>query len=270
MQRNVMSLALFAVFSTPVFAGDVGPIHAISANAGVVTDYVLRGISQTQHKPALQGGVDYAHASGLYAGLWGSTVEWVDRTDYVYQHGNKVELDLYGGYKGVAGDFSYDLGLVRYYYPGDFNSPSQNQIQNPVTANTTEAYLSVGWKIITLKYSRAISKNFVGWGGSTSDTRSRGSDYIDLTATYPLDETLNLVAHVGHQNVENNSYANYTDWKLGVTKDLGFGVVGLAYTDTDARFREGLVNNADYDSAYNWSGKNVAKGVLALSFLKTF
>ena len=52
----------------------------------------------------------------------------------------------------------------------------------------------------------------------------------------------------------------YTDWKIGVTKDVGFGVVTAAYSDTDAD-----------DAAYgNWDGENVAKGVLALSFSKSF
>lgn len=269
MEKKLVALALVSAFAAPAF-GDETPTHSFSANVGVVSDYILRGISQSQHKPALQGGVDYAHASGLYAGAWGSTVEWIDRKDYVYQKDNHVELDLYGGYKGAVGDFTYDVGLVRYYYPGDFNQAPANKIQNPVTANTTEAYIAGGWKFVTLKYNRAISKNFIGWGDTTSETRSRGSDYIDLTVTYPISETVNILGHVGHQNVKNNSYANYTDWKLGVTKDYGFAIVGLAYTDTNARYKSGLVNNADYESAYNWSGKDVSKGVVTLSLLKNF
>lgn len=269
MQAKAITLVLCAAFAAPSFAEDV-PTHNFSANIGVVSDYILRGISQSQHKPALQSGVDYAHSSGFYTGLWGSTVEWVDRSDYVYQKDNQVELDIYGGYKGSVGDFSFDAGLVRYFYPGEFNQPSSAQAQNPVTANTTEAYLSLGWKFINLKYNRAITKNFVGWGGTDSEARSKGSDYIDLTTTYPLTDKINLIAHIGHQNVRNNSYANYTDWKLGVNMDTGYGIVGLAYTDTSARYKSGLVNNADYDSAYNWSGKNVGKGMLAASYLKTF
>lgn len=274
MKKELIALALVSAFAAPAFSEDQAiqdqPIHSFSANVGVVSDYILRGISQSQHKPALQGGVDYAHVSGLYAGIWGSTVEWVDRKDYVYQDGNQVELDFYGGYKGSIGDFAYDVGLVRYYYPGDFNNAPAGKTQNPVTANTTEAYIAGTWKFVTLKYNRAVSKNFVGWGGTTIDTRSRGSDYIDLTVTYPISETVNLLAHVGHQNVKNNSYANYTDWKLGATKDFGFAIVGLAYTDTNARYKSGLVNNADYESAYNWSGKDVSKGVVTVSLLKNF
>ncbi len=269
MQQKAILIAILAALSAPAFADDA-PASSFSANVGVVSDYIMRGISQSQHNPALQGGIDYAHSSGVYVGTWASTVNWVNRSDYVYQKDNKVELDLYAGYRSTLGDFSYDLGVVRYYYPGDFNKAPAGKTQNTVTANTTEAYVSVGWNILTLKYNRAISPNFVGWGDTTPATRSRGSDYIDLTATYPLNETINLIGHIGHQNVKNNSYANYNDWKIGITKDTGYGVVGLAYTDTNARYKDGLVNNADYDSAYNWTGKNVAEGVFTLSYLKTF
>jgi uncharacterized protein (TIGR02001 family) len=265
MQKTILALALAAGFAAPALAEDApaGP-HTFTANAGVVSDYVFRGISQSQHQPAVQGGFDYSHSSGLYAGVWGSTIEWVNRKTWVYQKDNHVELDLYGGYKGAVGDFTYDVGAIRYFYPGSFNTAAG------VTANTTEAYVAGGWKWVSLKYSRAISQSFIGWGNTTSGTKSRGSDYLDLTVTYPVDETLNLIAHVGHQNVKNNSYANYTDWKLGVTKDLGFGIVGLSYTDTNARYKSGMVDVADYASAYNWSGKDVSKGVIAASFVKNF
>jgi uncharacterized protein (TIGR02001 family) len=269
MKKKLLALSLLHVFAIPASADETLP-HSITANVGLVSDYILRGISQSQHKPALQGGVDYAHASGLYLGLWGSTVEWVDRSDYVYQEGNHVELDLYGGFRGALGDFSYDLGLVRYYYPGHFDRAPAGKMQNPVTANTTEAYVAGTWKFATLKYNRAISRSFVGWGGASADTRSKGSDYLDLSVSYPVTETVNLLAHVGHQRVRNNSYANYTDWKLGVTKDFGFAILGLAYTDTNARYKAGRANYADYESAYNWSGQNVGKPVLTVSLLKNF
>lgn len=275
MKKSLIALALVSVFAAPAFAEEAAPASPLSFNVGVVTDYVFRGISQSQHKPALQAGIDYAHSSGLYVGAWGSTIKWVDRKDYTFKKDNDLELDLYGGYKGAVGDFTYDVGLIRYYYPGKFKVDGTKPL-NAVGPDTTEAYVAVGWKFVTLKYSEAISKNFIGWGGTggqngaVATDRSKGSNYTDLTITYPIDETLNVIAHVGHQNVTKNSYANYTDYKLGVTKDFGFGVAGLAYTDTNARYKAGLVNNADYDSAYNWSGKNVGKGVIAASFTKAF
>lgn len=257
MQKTILALALAAGFAAPALAEDApaGP-HTFTANAGVVTDYVFRGISQSQHQPAFQGGFDYSHSSGFYAGTWASTIEWVDRKDFQVQKDNHFEVDLYGGYKNTVGDFGYDLGAIRYYYPGSFNSAAG------VTANTTEVYVAGSWKIVSLKYNHVVSQNIFNWGGTDAATKTRGSGYYDLTVTYPIDETLNVIGHVGRQNIHNLSAASYTDYKLGVTKDFGFGVVGLSYTDTNAKGGVG--------QAYRWAGKDVSNGVVALSFTKTF
>lgn len=259
MKKSLIALALVGAFAAPAFAEDAAPsAHTFTANVGVVTDYVFRGISQSQHQPAIQAGADYAHSSGVYVGIWGSSIEWVNRKTFVYQKDNNVELDLYAGYRNAVGDFTYDVGAIRYFYPGDFTTATGAA----VTANTTEAYIAGGWKFISLKYSHALT-SFIGWG-NTDTAKSKGSNYIDLTVTYPVNETINVIAHVGRQNVKNNSYASYNDFKLGVTKDFGlFGVLGLAYTDTSA-------NATVLDGDYNWSGKNVGKGVLAASLSKTF
>ena len=90
-------------------AGD-GPF---TANVGLVSDYAYRGWSQTDERPALQGGFDYAHDSGLYAGVWGSNVSWL--SDANTDVSNSLELDLYGGYKGTVGAIGYDVGLLQYY-----------------------------------------------------------------------------------------------------------------------------------------------------------
>ncbi|UCV15180.1 TorF family putative porin [Quatrionicoccus australiensis] len=260
MKKSLIALALVGAFAAPAFAEEAAAPaeHTFTANIGAVTNYVFRGITQSQHQPAIQGGVDYAHSSGIYVGTWASSIEWVNRRDFVYQKDNNIELDLYAGYKGAIGDFSYDVGAIRYFYPGDFTTSTGAL----VTANTTEAYISGSWKYFTLKYNRALT-SFIGWGGTSSENKSKGSDYIDLTMTYPIDETLNVIAHIGHQNVKNNSFASYNDIKLGVTKDFGFAVVGLAYTATDADHK---LLNGDY----NFSGKNAGKQVLAASITKTF
>lgn len=272
MKKSLITLSLISAFSAPVFAQSANPAldqvapaspHSLTANVGVVSDYVFRGISQTQHQAALQGGVDYAHSSGLYVGVWGSSLEWADRKDLQVQKGNHVELDLYGGYKNTIGDFGYDIGAIRYFYPGDFQSSAG------VTANTTEAYIGGSWKFVSLKYFHVLSNSIFNWGGTTSSTKSQGSGYTDLTVTYPIDETINLIGHVGRQNIKNDQNNggdwSYTDWKLGATKDFGFGVLGVAYTDTNAKYDSGASG-----MNYNWAGKNVGKAVFAVSFSKTF
>lgn len=102
----------------------------LSFNVGAVTDYRYRGISQTRLKPALQSGVDYAHA-GFYLGAWASTVQWVRDGG----GGADAEVDFFGGYKGdIRKSLGYDIGALTYRYPKNRLTPS---------ANTSEIYLAL-------------------------------------------------------------------------------------------------------------------------------
>ena len=101
---------------------------ATSAHAGttgsvaLTSDYVFRGVSQTDGKPALQGGIEFASEGGFYAGAWGSNVSWLsDLSTTAAPISSSLELDVYGGYRGkFSNAVSYDVGLLYYAYPGDF------------------------------------------------------------------------------------------------------------------------------------------------------
>ncbi len=250
MKKLTCLLTLSGLCPMPVLAthGPATP-HAFAFNVGVTTDYLFRGISQSQHDPAISAGMDYSHASGFYAGVWASTQKWVDAAG-PYKDGSDFELDVHGGYKGTAGDFAYDIGFIHYAYDGDRGTATMGF----VTPETSEVYLGLDWKMLSLKYSQVVSKHFVGWANA------RGSTYVELNVTHDLGNAWGLLGHLGHQNVENNAIASYTDWQVGVTRDVGFGLVTLAYSDTDA---DGAV-------AYRWHGQDTSKGVLALSFSKSF
>jgi len=201
-----------------------GAAHAgdspFTANVGLVSDYAYRGYSQTDERPALQGGFDYAHESGLYAGVWGSNVSWL--ADASPNVSNSLEIDVYGGYKGTAGAIGYDVGLLQYYYPGSyptgFNSP-----------NTLEGYIGLSWEFLSFKYSYAFTDLF---GYDKSD----GSQYYDLGAAVDVGYGVTLAAHVGYNDIKGQD--DYTDWKLGLSKEFGGFNFGLHYVDTD-------VDNAD-------------------------
>ncbi len=252
MKKLSYLLILSGLVSVPAMAED-SP-HSVGFNVGITSDYIFRGISQSQHDPAIFGGVDYSHASGLYAGTWLSTQKWVDKAG-PYKDGSTIEMDIYGGYKGAMDDIGYDVGLIHYSYNGDRGAATAGF----ATPETTEAYLGLSWKMLSFKYSYTLSNYFVGWGGAGVD--SKGSDYVELNATHDLGDGWGLLGHIGHQKVENFSVASYSDWKVGATKDLGVGVVTLAYSDT----------NAD-KAGYTWGAKpeNVGKGVLALSYSLSF
>jgi len=251
MKKLAHALVLVGLVGAPTLALAAEPAspHTLSGNITLTSDYVFRGVSQTQNGPAIQGGFDYTHASGLYVGTWGSNVDWVSQG---YKTNNSMEIDLYGGFRGSLGDIGYDVGAITYYYPGD-------DISGVASPDTTEVYLGASWKFLSLKYSHVVSENFIGWVG-TGGSDTRNSNYLELNASYDLGNGWGVMGHVGHQKVKNLGGADYTDWKIGVSKDIGFGVVSLAYTDTDA----------DVPGFYTLGGEEIADGRAFLSFTKTF
>jgi len=186
----------------------------LSYNAGVVSDYRYRGISQSRLEPAVQGGIDYADKSGFYVGAWGSTIKWIK--DAGATKGN-VEVDLYGGYKGTAGGIGYDVGFLRYEYVNN----TLGNVTNFANANTNEVYGAVTYGPATLKYSHAIS-NIFGF------VNSKNSYYVDLSANFDLGGGYTLTPHVGYQSIKNNGDYSYTDYALTVAKDLGNGLSATA------------------------------------------
>lgn len=114
----VLSGTAFAQTAAPAAEPAASPL---SFNVSLTSNYKFRGQDQDQSKtrrfkPALQGGVDYAFANGFYVGNWNSTVDW---TKYLPSDpNNKLEVDLYGGYKFKAGVIDLDVGALTYYYPG--------------------------------------------------------------------------------------------------------------------------------------------------------
>lgn len=219
------SLAILA--STASFAQIKAPEpdYTLSYNAGAVTDYRFRGLSQTSFRPALQLGVDFAHKSGFYLGAFGSNVNWVK--DFNNATKGSYEIDLYGGFKGnITKDIGFDLGLITYQYPGNNSgaagTPGAGAYSN---ANTNEIYGALSYNVFSFKYSRSTG-NYLGF------LRSSGSQYFDLSANFDLGNGLTLTPHVGVQKIPNQgvggNQGNYTDYALTLGKDFGNGFSGTA------------------------------------------
>ena len=94
-------LVILSLASVSSYAG-------VSANVSFTTDYIWRGMTQSDG-PAVQGGFDYEADSGFYAGFWGSNVN--------FNNGNGQELDYYAGYGFSLGDVGVDVGYITYDYP---------------------------------------------------------------------------------------------------------------------------------------------------------
>jgi len=222
---------------------------ALTGNITIVSDYLFRGLSQTSQDPALQGGVEYGSADSWYVGAWGSNVSWLsDLSSADAKISNSLEIDLYAGWRIPLNDeWKLDLGLYTYYYPGDYPSGFTRPY-------TTEAYVGISWSIATLKYSHAFTNTF-GFADS------KNSDYLDLSANWEFTPGWLLNAHVGHQRIDGFGAADYTDWKLGVTRSFANGVsIALGYYDT----------NADEGVYTNPSGENLGRATGVLSIAKAF
>jgi uncharacterized protein (TIGR02001 family) len=239
--------------------------HTITGNLGLFSQYIFRGLTQTNEEPALQGGMDYSHASGFYVGTWGSNVSWL-RDGGSYTAGGSLELDIYGGFKGSIGksDFGYDVGLLYYWYPGDV-------VPGLWKADTLEVYGALSWKFLSAKLSYSLQDETFGVPDS------RGTTYLDISANYPIPNTkLSVVAHYGIQTfegqtpgltVDNDTLYSYKDWKLGVNYSLPKDfTVGVFYTDTSG------VNNAGYGSTAQGGvyPKNIADSAVTIFVSKTF
>ena len=100
------------------------PDWTFTSNIGLYSQYVFRGITQTDEKPAVQGGFDLGHKSGFYVGTWASNVSWIsDLVPPPSSLSASMEWDFYGGYKGsLPADFGYDLGVLYYWYPGEYSN----------------------------------------------------------------------------------------------------------------------------------------------------
>ena len=237
MSKKTLALAALTLVSGAVFA-QAAPETTLTFNAGVVTDYRYRGITQSRNEAAVQGGVDYAHKSGFYVGAWASTIKWI--ADYSYSGGTKtgtdisgnLELDVYGGYKfDLAKDVTMDVGYLRYQYLGNNLEATRTNVNAGQynNANTNEVYTAITMGPITAKYSYSLGDLF-GY------IDSKGSGYFDLSANFEVIPTWTITPHFGRQTVTAARYnASYNDMALTVTKDLGKGLsASLGYYGTTA------------------------------------
>lgn len=222
MPRFVTTYAVGAVLASAILLASPYATAATTGTLALTSDYLFRGLSQTNQKPALQGGVEYAHDSGFYGGIWGSNVSWIsDLSSSAAPISSSVELDFYAGWRGGGERVKFDAGVYSYFYPGDYP-------HGFVRPYTTEAFFGVSVGPATLKYYHALS-NLYGFA------ESDGSGYLDLSVNYEFSPGWVLNGHAGRQRVKGLSAASYTDWKLGVTRNFAEGwSLAAAYADTDA------------------------------------
>jgi uncharacterized protein (TIGR02001 family) len=210
-KKTLIATALLAS-TTPALA----EIPDISANVALTTDYVFRGVSQTDNQFAIQGGFDWASDMGIYLGTWASNV---DSQFFGGATDPQIELDLYAGYSHeLTNGFGFDLGYLRYQYPGGSD------------ANTNEFYLKGSYKGFSAAVNYSPELNF-----AFSD---ESAWYWAAAYDYSFPYEIDFSAHVGYSTGQAFSdddvfNGSYTDWSLGLSKKFIGVDLGLMYTDTN-------------------------------------
>jgi uncharacterized protein (TIGR02001 family) len=236
------------------------PEFTIAYNIGATSDYRFRGIKQNGDNPAIQGGVDLAHKSGLYLGTWASNVsDWTAPSARV-----NLEIDYYGGYKTEVAGIALDVGTIYYSYPGAV-------YQGKNMASTHEAYVAFGYGPATFKTSYVLSKNYFGLATTDSTGEdAKGTMYYDLTIAQEIAPKLTASVHAGYtdyKNGGNNLYSNgkvsYADYNLGLTYDYQGYMLGAKYFVNDTK-----AGTESYATTAN--GKKLYKDGFAVSLTKTF
>lgn len=243
-----MKKVLLAILA---LAGFTAAHAQVTGNLGLTSDYRFRGISQSQNAPAVQGGVDYSHSSGLYVGNWNSSV-----SSQVYTNGAGVESDLYAGYKkDVYKGITIDVGSYNYFYPrATVNGTGSN-------FDTYEAFAGVGYKdLASAKYSQTLGNGYFG------TANAQGTKYYQADAKIPtvVVKNLSVVAHAGHTNVANSNIYDYSDYNAGFVYALpqAWDLGVRYYTNT------GLTNSAQ--TVNTVAGQKNYKNAVVASVTKTF
>ena len=177
----------------------------VSYNVALTSDYVFRGVSQSDENVALQAGIDW-NKDIFYAGAWASNVDFGGDVDY--------EVDLYAGVKPTAGKFSFDFGVVHYAYPQDNNG------------NVTEAKAAVSYP---------VGAGTIGAAYYTDLDDSFDTYYVELNGAYPINDKWAVSGALGKQ--EYNWGFSYDTWNVGASYNItDVFSVDLRYHDTSENF----------------------------------
>ncbi|MFT3761786.1 MAG: TorF family putative porin [Pseudoxanthomonas sp.] len=179
-----------------------------SLSYGATTDYVWRGISQSDENPAFQAGLTYTSPVGVYAGFWGSTVDFGD---------GGTENDWFLGYNTDIGEsFNLDVMYNYYSYPGKKNTGDFGEL---IVKGTVFDHYSA---------TVAYSDSFANTKGS--------SVYYALGGEWELPADFGIGVGVGRSTFDSKvGIEDYTDWSVSLSKSFGPATLALGYTDTNVK-----------------------------------
>lgn len=206
MNKLTQAMVCAAAVATTAISSVALAESPITGNIGVASNYIWRGATQTNDASAVSGGIDYAHDSGLYAGIWVSNESWTTTPGY--------EQDLYVGYGGKAGPISYDVSYIAYIYP----------VGN-AEDDFSEIILNVSYGPATFTFAPTIDKEA---SGSNQD-----DVYMSLSAEFEVKKDLMLTVLYGSYDFDGGSSSDYTHTHVSLSKgDFSFAYDVIDPEDT--------------------------------------
>lgn len=195
MKNTLIKIALASTLLTSSVFSVNAVADSLSANVGATSNYLWRGLEQTNGKSAVSGGIDYSADSGFYVGTWASNADWADGMTY--------ELDFYGGFGGaISESVSYDVGFIYYAYPDESTGD----------ADFSEVYVNFSFDALTVGAAVLAS----GEGADFGDTLYLSADYA-----VALSNEAELAFHLG-------SYSG--DWLAEDSIDYGVSISKSGFT----------------------------------------
>jgi uncharacterized protein (TIGR02001 family) len=260
--------------------GQAEASHTLTGNLTLASDYRSRGLSQTfgegfELAPSIQGGLDYAHIGGFYAGNWNYNI-----SSNQYPNGTGLEMDFYAGYKRPVRAFTFDVGTIVYYYPGSEarGLTTRSAGTTNESFDTWELYAGGSWQNFSLRYYYSLTDYFglsedaavaldnpKDSGGPLSrDRDTYGSQYLTASWTQPLSDVLALNTSLGYLWVANYGDLNYLDYKVGLTYTVNAWSFGASVIGSNA--------DENYYYAVNGGGtvQEIGKPTLMLTIGRGF
>ncbi len=207
-------------------AASTTAVAEVTANAGATNNYIWRGLTQTTNQAAVQGGIDYTHESGFYAGTWVSNVQYAADDIYSYEH------DLYLGFSG-GDEITYDIGWLYYNY------------DDAARYDFHEIYGTAGWK--NLSFSAWILSGTEADAPVGADFDFGSTYYASLDYGFELNNGFGIGLHVGRHAGDfseafNGVPGDYTDY------NINFSVKDFTFMITQTDLDDAGFDNLDNDS----------------------
>lgn len=228
----VLATAVASILTSGVAAAE------LTANAAIASNYIWRGITQTDDAAAGQGGIDWGHDSGLYVGTWVSnvafpSVEVNDTTGEILDvlTGTGYEMDVYAGFAGEAGGLGYDLGVITYQYP---ITPEYN---------FTEAYISGTMSIVTIGLSYTVDAA----SGNDGGVFDSGDMYVNGSLDFAAGKS-DVSIYAGSYMFENDGgtagEVDYVHYGASIGKD------GFSFAVDKNDIEVGSLDNVRFTAMY--------------------